>query len=69
VAHTLQLAILDALQNAWEEVGVEPYINDIKEGRELVKKLRTQNNLLLLKGKARPPLDVKTRYLSPWTIQ
>lgn len=66
MAHEIALVVNDSLKNAWEEHGVETYIQCIKSGRELAKKLRQQNNVLLLtaKGKNRPPLDVQTRYVN-----
>ena len=34
-AHTLQLAIQDALKNTWNDVAAETYVEQIKLGRQL----------------------------------
>uniref|UniRef100_A0A8D8TN44 Uncharacterized protein n=1 Tax=Cacopsylla melanoneura TaxID=428564 RepID=A0A8D8TN44_9HEMI len=63
-AHTLQLAVHDAIRNTGEFRGL------IDKARRMVKLLRTPNYYKILKreGRAKPPLDVDTRWNSSYEM-
>lgn len=69
-AHTLQLSILDILKNSWHDNITQSYITIIKDARNVVKELRTQNNLLYLRkyGLPRPLINCPTRWNSTYDI-
>lgn len=58
--------MLDTLKNSWQDGDIDTYLTVIRKAREVVKVLRSQNMLILLKEQKlrRPELDVQTRYMS-----